>query len=152
MLPLSLECHHCHHGFVDFCDNDDDYDNKVMMLLMSKLDLGHLEDILQSETLWETPVAGGEIDSLTPPLESCGGDGGGEWLDIRGVDLDIRGGEVDIRGGEEGNRDGEANTIGGEVDMRGGGGGESSSNASSCERGARATTGWQGLPWKYHNL
>ena len=107
---------------------------------------------MQSATLWETPVAGGEIDSFTPPLESCGGDGGGEWLDIRGVDLDIRGGEMDVRGGEEGNRDGEANTIGGEVDKRGGGGGESSSNASSCERGARATTGWQGLPWKYHNL
>ena len=68
----------------------------MMVLLMSKMDLGHLEDILQSAT----PVAGGEIDSLTPPLESCGGNGGGEWLDIRGGDLDIRGGEVDIRGGE----------------------------------------------------
>ena len=49
--------------------------------------------------------------------------------------MDIKGGGVDIRGGE--------------VDMISGGGGESSSKASSCERGARATTGWQGLPWEY---
>ena len=51
MLPLSLKCHDWHHGFGDFYDDEDDDDKKEIMLLMSKMDLGHLEDILQSATL-----------------------------------------------------------------------------------------------------
>ena len=105
----------------------------IKMKIKMMMDLWHLGDILKSVSLWEAPAdGGGEIDSLT----RCGAGGEWEiwmtWLWLAG------GGDLDIRGGG-----------GGEVEVWDGGGGESSSKASSCERGARATIGWQGLPWKH---